>query len=95
MSAAAIGILLAGLAATAPPARDAAGVTSRTSRPSQDETAKKTAPPSAPSAALLDYLGEYDEAADGVDPLGFSDPADDAKTKNLSKDAKDRQGSGP
>lgn len=34
----------------------------------------KTAPVRAPDAALLDYLGRYADAADGLDPLGLAEP---------------------
>jgi hypothetical protein len=27
-----------------------------------------------PDAALIEYLGEYDDAADGLDPMGLADP---------------------
>jgi len=27
-----------------------------------------------PDAALIEYLGEYDDAADGLDPMGLTDP---------------------
>ena len=27
-----------------------------------------------PDAALIEYLGEYDDAADGLDPMGLPDP---------------------
>jgi hypothetical protein len=27
-----------------------------------------------PDAALIEYLGEYGDAADGLDPLGLADP---------------------
>jgi len=33
----------------------------------------------APAAALLEYLGEFDDAADGLDAMGLAD--DDASTK--------------
>ena len=35
----------------------------------------KSAPASTPDATLLDYLGRYGDAADGLDPLGLADPA--------------------
>lgn len=28
-----------------------------------------------PDAALIEYLGEYGDAADGLDPMGLADPA--------------------
>ena len=34
----------------------------------------KTAQTKAPDAALLDYLGSYGGAADGLDPLGLAEP---------------------
>jgi hypothetical protein len=34
----------------------------------------KTAQAKAPDAALLDYLGSYADAADGLDPLGLAEP---------------------
>jgi hypothetical protein len=34
----------------------------------------ETAPVRAPDAALLDYLGRYGDAADGLDPLGLAEP---------------------
>lgn len=51
---------------------------------------------SAPSAALLEYLGQYEDAADGLDPLGFEgdESKQNGKTANADKDA-DKQGSGP
>jgi hypothetical protein len=27
-----------------------------------------------PDAALIEYLGEYGDAADGLDPMGLADP---------------------
>lgn len=30
----------------------------------------------APDAAVLEYLGRYAEAADGIDPLGFAEDED-------------------
>jgi hypothetical protein len=35
---------------------------------------EKSAPAGTPDAALLDYLGRYGDAADGLDPLGLADP---------------------
>ena len=34
----------------------------------------KTTLPPAPEQALLDYLGRYADAADGLDPLGLAEP---------------------
>lgn len=31
-------------------------------------------PEDAPDAALIEYLGEYGDAADGLDPIGLDDP---------------------
>jgi hypothetical protein len=33
----------------------------------------KNTPAGAPDAALLDYLGRYGDAADGLDPLGLAE----------------------
>ena len=46
----------------------------------------------APSAALLEYLGQYEDAVDGLDPLGFDgeNAPQDGKTATA-----DKQGSGP
>jgi hypothetical protein len=42
-----------------------------------------------PDAALLEYLGDYGDAADGLDPMGLAEP-DMAPVK--SGDGKDGQG---
>jgi hypothetical protein len=35
---------------------------------------KSTKVETGPDAALIEYLGEYDDAADGLDPMGLADP---------------------
>ena len=35
---------------------------------------ENTAPANAPDAALLEYLGRYADAGDGIDPLSFATP---------------------
>ena len=35
---------------------------------------KNTKVETSPDAALIEYLGEYDDAADGLDPMGLADP---------------------
>jgi hypothetical protein len=35
---------------------------------------KSTQVETQPDAALIEYLGEYDDAADGLDPMGLTDP---------------------
>lgn len=49
---------------------------------------KAATPARAPDAALLDYLGRYGGAADGVDPLGLALP-DEAGTAR-SKDPEEQ-----
>jgi len=39
-----------------------------------------------PDAALIEYLGEYDDAADGLDPMGLADP--DARPSKKSDGGK-------
>ena len=43
---------------------------------------KKTNPATAPDAALLEYLGRYGEAPDGIDPLAFDMPGDADRPKS-------------
>ncbi len=98
MSIAALGTLLIGLATAAQTGGGDPSTTSLT-QSKQDAAANankahQTAADgkSAPSAALLEYLGQYEDAADGLDPLGFEgdNAVQDAKTANA-----DKQGSGP
>ena len=42
-----------------------------------------------PDAALLEYLGEFDDAADGLDAMGLADP--DATAKEAAAGDKERQ----
>jgi hypothetical protein len=50
---------------------------------------------STPSAAVLDYLGQYEDAAEGFDPLGFDDNTiENSKPATADKKA-DKQGTGP
>jgi len=47
--------------------------------PEKDKKQKmenNTLPADAPAAALLEYLGRYAEAGDGIDPLSFAAPDD-------------------
>jgi hypothetical protein len=45
-------------------------------RDKKQKMEKDTPPPNAPDAALLEYLGRYAEAGDGIDPLSFAAPDD-------------------
>jgi len=61
----------------APPAQ--ASTTDADARKDHERHAKKMDTeikvPNNPDAALIEYLGEYGDAADGLDPLGLADPA--------------------
>jgi len=87
-----LGALAAGAAlAHAAPPPDAAAATQKASALQTAQTApagptsgaRKPAPPArrngdAPDAAVLEYLGEFDEAGDGLDAMGLA--GDDADT---------------
>ena len=99
MSIAALGTLLIGLATAAqtgaPSAnpvttvkQDVVGNDKKNSGTAN--AAKQTT--AAPSAALLEYLGQYEEAADGLDPLGFDG---DNTIENGKTATAEKQGSGP
>ncbi len=74
------GIAAGSVVAQAPPANTAASppTSPRDAEKMQGQHArnmdKSTKVETHPDAALIEYLGEYDEAADGLDPMGLTDP---------------------
>ena len=73
----------------AAPASDAAAPIARTpDHIKKDKSIKmdKAASSKAPDAAVLDYLGRYGDAADGIDPLGFAAADAAAKTDGEHKE---------
>jgi hypothetical protein len=60
--------------AAAPVARDADAAKSQGRRGKSMNAKVENADPAMPDAALLEYLGEYGDAADGLDPMGLADP---------------------
>jgi len=50
------------------------GDTGKTQRRHGKKMDKRTKVQTNPNAALIEYLGEYDDAADGLDPMGLADP---------------------
>jgi hypothetical protein len=70
------------IARAPPPANTAAAPTPLASPRDADKTQgqhaknmdKSTKVETHPDAALIEYLGEYDDAADGLDPMGLTDP---------------------
>lgn len=98
MSIAALGTLLIGLTASAQtPTADSPSNSNppphakHTVAEQRGDKSAVKADSSAPSAELLDYLGSYQEAADGLDPLGLAGE----DTLDNKKAATDKQGSGP
>lgn len=82
--------------AAQPPRDDAAGAQNATAaRPARQHSRANDRPPSPrassapPPAALLEYLGEFDDAADGLDAMGLADP--DAPLKTPPAGDKERQ----
>ena len=70
--------LLVGAAGAAAAQAPTAAPTVRAAAPSPAPKGKpvpaaKAPPPHAPAAELLDWLGRYGEAGDGLDPLGLAD----------------------
>ena len=57
---------------------------------SHDKKADKSA---APDADLIGFLGDYEDAADGLDPIGLSEQMND--DKNAAADNKKKDGHGP
>ena len=55
-----------------------------------DKKADKT---TAPDADLIGFLGDYEDAADGLDPIGLSEQVND--DKNTAADQKKKDGHGP
>ena len=54
---------------------------------------KAPAKNSSPDAELIGFLGDYEDAADGLDPIGLSEPMiDDTKT---AADANQKDAHGP
>ena len=63
------------LACLAGPAAAPAAPAAR-AKPSPQQDRVSPVRTQAPAAAVLEYLGRYAEAADGLDPLGFAEDAD-------------------
>ena len=74
---------LAAQPATAPPSKAAV-------QKAHDKKSDKNA---APDADLIGFLGDYEDAADGLDPIGLSEQTND--DKNTAADAKKKDGHGP
>jgi hypothetical protein len=55
-----------------------------------EKTADKNA---APDADLIGFLGDYEDAADGLDPIGLSEQMND--DKNTAADEQKKDGHGP
>lgn len=54
---------------------------------------KKADKNKAPDADLIGFLGDYEDAADGLDPIGLSEQVND--DKNAAADDKKKDGHGP
>ena len=76
-------VALAAQPASAPPPKT---VTQK----AHDKKADKHAPP---DADLIGFLGDYEDAADGLDPIGLSEQIDD--DKNAAADEKKKDGHKP
>lgn len=61
-------------AATAPVAASAPAADARHEQRRQSGKMDKNTKVDNPDAALIEYLGEYGDAADGLDPMGLADP---------------------
>jgi hypothetical protein len=77
---------LAAQPTTPPPPKAAAQNAQKT----HEKTADKSA---APDADLIGFLGDYEDAADGLDPIGLSEQMND--DKNTAADEKKKDGHGP
>jgi hypothetical protein len=61
--------------------------------PVQKSHEKKADKNAAPDADLIGFLGDYEDAADGLDPIGLSEQMND--DKNAAADNKKKDGHGP
>ena len=69
-----------------PPAK----ATAQNAPKTHDKSAGKNA---APDPDLIGFLGDYEDAADGLDPIGLSEQMDD--DKKPASDEKKKGGNGP
>jgi hypothetical protein len=72
------------------PAAAQAGAKHADAKKDKSIKAEKAPATAAPDADLLDYLGSYGDAAEGLDPLGLAD-AEGAVAPAPAPPAKDRQ----
>jgi len=74
------------VAQTPPPpsAREAERSTQSTPRPAAPRVARAPTPAPAKQAdaAVLEYLGEFDDAADGLDAMGLQESSEDVRKAN-------------
>jgi len=80
-------VALAAQPTTAPPPK---AVAQKAHDKKADTSADKNA---APDADLIGFLGDYEDAADGLDPIGLSEQIND--DKNAAADEKKKDGHGP